>query len=93
MSTSVASPQKVGGVERFTSPGEESYYLQKAGVYVGNCMQWWKKRGGYTCNLLDAQKFQAHEAANLAKNGDFFVWPVSHAEALVQWHVVGGGGE
>ena len=72
---------------------EELYYIQNVG-YVGNCLKWWAQGGhGYTCNLLKAWRVSKHEAESICQGrpDEDIPWPVSKAEALVQWHVVGGG--
>lgn len=44
----------------------ELFYILDASSVVGNCALWWRPEGrGYTCDLADAGKYTAEQAAAL----------------------------
>lgn len=38
------------------------FYLQDKRQFVGNDMLWWRKGGGYTCNIAKAEVFTKEKA-------------------------------
>jgi len=47
---------------------KETYFLQDKRSYVGNNMLWWSKKGGYTCNIEDAEEFSKEKAMKSFKD-------------------------
>ena len=50
-----------------------NYYLQDARQYVGNCVLWWRKGGGYTTHIDEAELFDGSKTDLRATD---VLWPV-----------------
>jgi hypothetical protein len=61
---------------------EKLYYLQDSRNYVGNCILFWKKGGGYTTDLEEAELFSALGAfaQNNSRDTDI-VWDAKYMES------------
>lgn len=44
------------------------YYIRDSRQFVGNCILFWRKGGGYTCNLDEAETFTKEKAYEIHKN-------------------------
>ena len=45
----------------------DSFYLQDTRQYVGNCILWWRRGGGYTTNLKEAEIFNREQVDSIYK--------------------------
>lgn len=63
------------------------YYVQRhASGYVGNCLLWWRKGGrGYTCNLDDAEVFEAADVPNNPQK--YTAWEKEYIDSCAHRHV------
>ena len=48
--------------------GDKLYYMQDTRQFVGNCMLFWAKGGGYTTKLSKAELFTQDEAIEIQQN-------------------------
>ena len=44
----------------------EYFYIRNEG-YLGNALMWWKKGGGYTCDIKQAEMFTEERAKSICK--------------------------
>ena len=63
----------------------EEYYMQDTRSYVGNCMMWWAKAGGYTSDILKAKVWGYKEAVLQTQCRDTDKrWPKRYIDARTQ---------
>lgn len=56
--------------------GAEEYFLQDSRSYVGNCPLFWRKGGGYTTRIDEAERFTKEAAERQHKDRDTDkIWP------------------
>lgn len=62
----------------------KTYFIQDTRQYVGNCIYWWAKGGGYTTHLDDAREVPAYEALRIERNRSTDkAWPADQVRAAV----------
>ncbi|MEY1661557.1 hypothetical protein [Isoalcanivorax beigongshangi] len=63
----------------------DQFYLQDSRDYVGNCVVWWRRGGGYTTRLDEAEKFSRDKAMGQHRCRETDIpWPCSEVEPLVR---------
>ena len=67
------------------------YYVERqASGFVGNCLLWWRKGGhGYTCNLDDAEVFEAKDPyfQSIARDKKYRAWEKTYIDSATVRHV------
>ena len=59
------------------------YYLRNEG-YLGNALLWWKKGGGYTCDIKQAELFTEEEAKIICKRPEDSAYQQDYIDNLLE---------
>ena len=59
------------------------YYIRIEG-YLGNALMWWRKGGGYTCDIKEAEKFTEDNAKGICKRPDESAYECKYIDGLKQ---------
>lgn len=69
-------------VETRNAPVPPLFYLQDSRSYAGNSMMWWRRGGGYTSNVMEAEAMSGDRvvAQNQCRHTDI-PWPKDYIDA------------
>jgi hypothetical protein len=61
----------------------EYYYIRNEG-YLGNALIWWKRGGGYTCDIRQAEMFTEEEAKKICERPEDSAYNFKYIDNLVE---------
>lgn len=61
----------------------EQFYIRNEG-YLGNALLWWRKGGGYTCDILQAEKFTEEKAKSICKRPQDSAYNIEYIDDLIE---------
>tara|TARA_R110002020_G_scaffold420639_2_gene629786 strand:+ start:834 stop:1097 length:264 start_codon:yes stop_codon:yes gene_type:complete len=59
------------------------YYIRNEG-YLGNALSWWKKGGGYTCDIRQAEMFNEEEAKRICMRPEDSAYNYRYIDNLLE---------
>lgn len=61
----------------------EYYYIRNEG-YSGNALMWWKRGGGYTCDIRQAEMFTEEEAKKICERPEDSAYNFKYINNLIE---------
>ena len=61
----------------------EYYYIRNEG-YLGNALMWWRKGGGYTCDINQAEMFTEEEAKKKCQRPEDSAYNFKYIDQLTE---------
>lgn len=61
----------------------EYYYIRNEG-YLGNALTWWKRGGGYTCDIRQAEMFAQEEAEKICERPEDSAYNFKYIDSLTE---------
>jgi hypothetical protein len=61
----------------------EYYYIRNEG-YLGNALIWWKRGGGYTCDIRQAEMFTEEEAKKICERPEDSAYNFKYIDNLIE---------
>lgn len=61
----------------------EYFYIRNEG-YLGNALMWWKKGGGYTCDIRQAEMFTEAEAKKHCQRPEDSAYNFKYIDNLIE---------
>lgn len=62
------------------------FYIQNRGC-CGNSMLWWRKGGGYTTHVNEAETFTEEDVRKCSNRSIDVIWPKDYIDGVTSHHV------
>jgi hypothetical protein len=59
----------------------EYFYIRNEG-YLGNALMWWRRGGGYTCDIRQAEMFTESESKKICERPEDSAYNIKYIDSL-----------